>query len=250
MVKTVVFVFAAGKSSRMKSGKSKMLEHISHNGIVKPMVMHTVDLFSKMDFEIYLIIGFDGTEVQKVSNNSVKGVIRVCSDDGTDLCSTSAETLKKYSKDIMAIASQYDHVILCVGDQPFMQHETLYDFYNEHIKQKNGGTILLADLKGTPLESSTFTRVKQGVNQGGTNTFFFETPDKNGPFEGLSTLADVGVIALSRKALDFGIKNLDTNSVFGTIICHLTKGKFKIGKIEAKNDPYQFQNVNEKRINR
>lgn len=240
--KTAVFIFAAGKSSRMKTGKSKMLENVIRDGIEKPMILHSVETFKRMGFDVYLLIGFDGTNVKNATSSIATDFLRVSSDDGNDLKPTSSGTLQAFSKDIIVIAEKYDHVIMSVGDQPYMRQDTLMDFYKRHLMSKKDATILLANLRNTPLESATYTR----VTPIGNGIWSFFTPDKNDPFEGLSTLADVGVVVISNTALKYAIDKIDTNSVFGTIICHLAEGGFSAGKVEAY-DPYQFTNVNEKK---
>lgn len=244
--KDAAFIFAAGKSSRMGTGISKMREEVTRDGDKKPMLMHTVDIFKKMGLDVYILIGFDGTEVSKAVGNAISKAIRVSKDDGSDLppatAPTTAGSLKKVSNDIIQIMTGYDNIILSVGDQPFMRLETLKDFLERHKSSKKDASILLANIRNTPLEQSTSTRVVAISS----DAMVFFTPPKEGPFDGLSTLADVGVMAINKQAFEYGVSKLDEKNVFGTIMCCLSEGGFTIGKVDAQ-DPYQFMNVNEKK---
>jgi len=237
-------IFAAGKSSRMGTGGSKMLVEIERDGQKKPMIQYTTELLQALGVGAVVLVGYDGTAVSSsVLNTSKRNAmkcVRVSSDDGSDLEPNTAGHLKKYTKQILAELKDCDNILLCVGDQPFMQLETLRDFVSRHLDTKADASILLADVKDTPLEKSTSTR----VSVIGAGRMAFDTPPKGGPFEGYSSLMDAGVVLIRKPAFLQAVRKVKREDVFSKLLCFLPPRKDRINVVRALN-PYQFMNVNE-----
>jgi CTP:molybdopterin cytidylyltransferase MocA len=238
-------VFAAGKSTRMASGRSKMLEPVRRDGQEKAMLLHTTELLSQLGYEILVLVGYDGTAVSEriaqEGKGQVLGCLRVSQDDASDLEPCTAGHLKKYTEAIVADLNDADNLLFCVGDQPFMQLDTIRDFVQRHLDAQVDASILLTDVRGTPMERSTSTR----VSVIGSARLFFDTPPKDGPFESYSTLVDVGVVLMTRAAFLASVKEVVRTDVFSKLLCHLPPDHGRINTVRALN-PYQFINVNVK----
>lgn len=231
----------------MGTGTSKMLELIERDGAQKPMLQYTLDMLVNLAEQIIVLVGFDGTTVcemvgQRYGRSNVEiRCLRVSSDDGSDLEGNTAGTLKKFASQIAENIGDQDNLLFCVGDQPFMQLETVRDFVRRHLQQKADASILLSDVKNTPMECSTSTRVSL-IDAG---TMFFDTPPKEGPFDDYSTLVDVGLVLIKGAAFVAAAQAVDSGDVFSKLLCHLPRNADKIVTVRAVN-PYQFVNVNEK----
>jgi CTP:molybdopterin cytidylyltransferase MocA len=238
-------VFAAGKSMRMGTGQSKMLEPIERDGDNKPMLAHTIDILTALGYEVTVLVGYDGTAVSDMVCQAYYdydvSCLKVSQDDGSDLEPNTGGTLKKYAVAIADGMADDDDLLLCVGDQPFMQLETIRDFIKRHVASGAHASLLLSDVKNTPLERSTSTR----VSIIGSGPMFFDTPPKDGPFDGYSTLVDVGVAIMKKRAFVASVQKVNSADVFSKLLCHLPQDFDRISSVRAVN-PYQFMNVNEK----
>lgn len=242
--KVAAIIFAAGKSTRMATGRSKMLVEIERDGQKKPMILHTTDLLKALRIKTVVLIGYDGTAVsdtvRKSSEGNILTCLRVSKDDGSDLEPNTAGHLKKYTREIIQQINECENILLCVGDQPFVQLETFRDFVLRHFQSKADASILLTDIKNTPLEKSTSTR----VSQTDTGKLSLDTPPRGGPFEGYSSKIDVGIILVKKTCFLYAVKKVNREDIFSKLLCYLPPRKDKINTVTAWN-PYQFMNVNE-----
>lgn len=124
-------ILAAGKGTRMKSEKSKVVHEI----LGKAIVQYVVDALIKVPVrEIAVIVGEHNIdEVKKVLGDQVEYIIQK-EQKGTGHAVLSAESwLYKNNKD----------VFILVGDAPFISTEILQDLY-ELKKVKNYSCTLLS----------------------------------------------------------------------------------------------------------
>ena len=128
-------ILAAGKGTRMKSEKLKVLHKVAG----KHMLEYTLDAVSKLDTDnIYLIIGHQKEDVMKIVNN--KKVIFVEQDEqkgtGHAVLQTSSYLENKKS-----------HTIVLNADCPLITPETLNSLINYHLETNAGTTILTTELE-------------------------------------------------------------------------------------------------------
>jgi CTP:molybdopterin cytidylyltransferase MocA len=237
-------VFAGGKSTRMGTGRSKMLEQVERDGGKKPMLAHTIDLLTALGLDVTVMVGYDGTAVSEMLSKRYPSEkvnsLRVSQDDGSGLEPNTGGSLKKHALEVVEGLEDDDDLLFCVGDQPFMQLETVRDFIERHTRSSSQASILLADVRDTPMERSTSTR----VSLIGSGPMFFDTPPREGPFDGYSTLVDVGVVLIRKRAFAAAVEGIRATDVFSKLLCHLPRGSDRITCVRAVN-PYQFVNVNE-----
>ena len=154
-------VFAAGKSSRMGCEHSKMREYVLKNGVNAPMIHHTIGCINPQISNVIVLVGYDGTAVCKDIKQAFADVtcVRVCQNDATNLPKNSGGTLKKALKNVLPLIDQIDHIILSVGDQPFMLGETIDNLIERHCLSHNEISMLMSDSSGSPIMGSTSTRI-------------------------------------------------------------------------------------------
>lgn len=131
-------ILAAGKGTRMKSSRAKVLHEI----MGRPMLAYVLDTAERLESSgIYVIVGYQSKAVQEVfCDRQVKFVLQQ-EQLGTGhavLC--VAGELSGYSGDV---------VILC-GDVPFLKPETVRGLIEQHIARKAALSVLttIADEPG------------------------------------------------------------------------------------------------------
>ncbi len=126
-------ILAAGKGTRMKSGKAKVL----HEVFFKPMVQHVLDNVNRLAVtQCALIIGHQKEKVlQSLKQYSVTPVIQE-EQLGTGHAVLCAE---QECKDA-------DHVLILCGDTPLLKSETLEAFIQDHFSSQADITLLTTTL--------------------------------------------------------------------------------------------------------
>ncbi len=235
-------IFAAGKSTRMKAGRSKMIEPAIHDGVIKPMLAHTVDLYHGLGLKVIVLVGFDGDNVMSMLEQACPDTsvvfLRVAANDGSGLKDNTGGTLSKYAFEIDRLLSECEHVLLSVGDQPHMREQTIREFVGYYTEEGLDACILTAYARGTELEKCSSTRVNIVGGE-----LEFHTPPRGVPFnyQSYSSLLDVGVILIKRSLLTTAAQRLHPTDVFGLIVRHTSNP----GTFEEFKNPEQFLNINE-----
>lgn len=127
----VALVLAAGKGTRMKSDKSKLV----HKIYGKELVRRVVETAQKAGVDdIITVVGYKREQVQLVLGDSVKYAYQ---DEmlGTGHAVMQAE---KYLKD------KHGKIVVLNGDVPILRPETLKELIDKSIKNKEYATILTA----------------------------------------------------------------------------------------------------------
>lgn len=127
----VAVVLAAGKGTRMKSNKSKLV----HKIYGKELIKRVVESARKSDIEeVITVVGYKKEQVQIVLGDSVKYAYQ---DEmlGTGHAVLQAE---KYLKD------KHGKVVVLNGDVPIIRPETIKRLVQKSIKNKEYATLLTA----------------------------------------------------------------------------------------------------------
>lgn len=131
-----VIILAAGKGTRMKSDKAKVL----HNLLDKPMIMYVVE--TAVDVagnNIILVIGHDAENVRAV----VATQFDVCfayQDNQLGTGHAAKCALPYLPKDA-------EHVVVMCGDVPLVQAETIRQLISRHKADQNDVTVLTIKLE-------------------------------------------------------------------------------------------------------
>ncbi len=133
-MKKNAIVMAAGKGTRMKSDRPKVVQNV----LYKPIVSHIVDALKKADIEnIVVVVGYKAEEVEKVlENENVKFVYQ------TEQLGTGHAVLQA-----APVLENEDGITVVInGDAPLITEQTISDFIDQHIADKNDITAMTIDL--------------------------------------------------------------------------------------------------------
>ena len=129
-------VLAAGKGTRMKSEKAKVL----HEVFSAPMVTHVLDSLVSMDIEeIVIVSGHQHEEVEKSLRNYPVKFAYQKEQLGTGHAVLAAED---------ALGNKSGAVMVLCGDTPLIRTETLNEMVDSYLSQSSKLTVmttLLAD---------------------------------------------------------------------------------------------------------
>ena len=127
----IALVLAAGKGTRMKSEKSKLVHKIYGKELVKRVVETAKK--SVVD-EVITVVGYKKEQVQLVLGDSVKYAYQ------EEMLGTGHAVLQaeKYLKD------KNGKVVVLCGDVPILRPETLRNLINKSIENKEYATVLTA----------------------------------------------------------------------------------------------------------
>ncbi len=127
-LKINALILAAGKGTRMKSARAKVL----HEVFFKPMVHHVLDALQQTDInESVIIVGHQGQKVKESLASHTFSYVYQEEQLGTGhavLCAESA-------------CSSCDTIMILCGDTPLVRPNTLQDMINQH--KKNNAVLSL-----------------------------------------------------------------------------------------------------------
>lgn len=131
MGETIAIVMAAGKGTRMKSKKSKLVHQIYGKELVK----RAVENARKADInEIITVVGYQKEQVQAVLGDSVKYAIQ------DEMLGTGHAVMqaKKY------LQGKTGKVVILNGDVPILRPTTIKSLVEKSIERKEYATLLTA----------------------------------------------------------------------------------------------------------
>ena len=130
-MKVYAIVLAAGKGTRMKSDKPKVV----HEVLYKPMINHVVDELKALGVdETIVVVGHGADQVKAI----VDGVTFV---EQKEQLGTGHAVLQ--AKDVLA--DREGMTLVLNGDAPLIRKETLKEFMTYHQEHQNYATIMSAD---------------------------------------------------------------------------------------------------------
>lgn len=130
-MKVYAIVLAAGKGTRMKSDKPKVV----HEVLYKPMINHVVDELKALGVDETIVIVGHGAEQVKAIVDDVTFV------EQKEQLGTGHAVLQ--AKELLANREGMT-LVLC-GDAPLIRKETLQEFIAYHQENHNQATIMSAD---------------------------------------------------------------------------------------------------------
>ena len=133
MIKTAAIILAAGKGTRMKSDKPKVIFELAG----KPMINRVVETANKINSDlIAIVVGYKKEQVMDVvpKNDNIKFVEQVQQNGTGHAVMVTEEIFKHFDGDVF---------ILC-GDVPLLRHKTLEKIQEHHRKFNASCTVLTA----------------------------------------------------------------------------------------------------------
>ena len=219
----VVVVLAAGKGTRMKSDKAKVLHPVCD----RPMILHVVDTATQVaGKDIVIVVGNQSEEVKKVVSQEAEVVFALQQEQkGTGHAVKSAlPVLPGYST----------QVVILSGDVPLIKAATVNALLNVHINQKNDITVL-----GVRLENP-FGYGRIIVTNAGDVAKIVEEADATETQKQI-TIVNSGVYCVIRQFLEISLSQLRPdnrqNEIYLTDIVEVAKNHDKkIGLMICKDE--------------
>lgn len=129
----IVIIIAAGKGTRMKSDRPKVLQ-LLHG---KPIIKYVNDMAQKIKPDkIYVVVGFQKEKVKKVLKSENVEFVDQNEQMGTG---HAVMKVKPYIRDCD------DEILVLPGDVPFLLHSTINEIINSHRLHNSAITILTGE---------------------------------------------------------------------------------------------------------
>ncbi len=134
MTNTCAVILAAGEGKRMRSNKSKVLLEVQ----LKPMLGWVTDAIRKAGIEnLCAVTGHRREQVEAYLANS---------------CETVVQSERKGTGHAVMMAREFlerhhgGHVLICCGDAPFLDSDTIADAFSQHLENEASATVISAVL--------------------------------------------------------------------------------------------------------
>ncbi len=211
-----IVILAAGKGTRMKSEKAKVLHSVSG----RPMIMHVVETAVKVTGkEIIIVIGHQA--------ESVRSVVSEKADVKFALQKEQNGTGHAVQCALPELSDSCANVVILSGDVPLIKSITISDLITGHINNDNDVTVL-----GFCLENP-FGYGRIVVNKTGIIEKIVEEADADDKQKHIN-IVNSGIYCVKRPFLEFALSkvksNNNQNEIYLTDIVEIgTKEDKKIG---------------------
>lgn len=226
----VIVILAAGKGTRMKSDKAKVL----HTVCGRSMILHVVDTAVQVaGKKVVVVIGHQGDQVREVVSREVDVLFAIQKEQkGTGHAVKSAFPF---------LPEHATQIIILSGDVPLIKADTVNDLFQFHLARENDVTVL-----GVRLENPYgYGRII--FNEAGIVEKIVEEADATEPQKQLD-IVNSGIYCVERQFLALSLMNLQSNNkqneLYLTDIVEFARNhKNKIGLMICK-DSSEVQGVN------
>jgi bifunctional UDP-N-acetylglucosamine pyrophosphorylase/glucosamine-1-phosphate N-acetyltransferase len=142
-MKFAIVIMAAGKGTRLKSKRPKVLHEIGGKPLLAHVIAAAVSVVPAKD--VYVVVGHEAERVKNaVASTGVNFVLQT-EQRGTGHAIQSAQSA----------VEKYDDILVLSGDAPLIRKETIAGIRDFHLEQKAAMTILSA----SPADSHGYGRV-------------------------------------------------------------------------------------------
>src|SRR6266852_6495202 len=127
-----IAIMAAGKGTRLKSKRPKVLHEIGGRPLLEHVIRASAQIVPSTD--IFAIVGHEADSVRAAVKHTGVGFVLQAEQRGTGhavMCARSA-------------LQNYDHVLVLSGDVPLIRPETIRQLRDFHLQQRASMTILTA----------------------------------------------------------------------------------------------------------
>jgi len=192
---SVVVILAAGKGTRMKSEKAKVLHHISG----RPMIMYVVETAVQISGDnVVIVVGNQGKKVQEVVSQS------------SDVKFAYQEEQKGTGHAVMialpVLPEHCQHVVILSGDVPLIRAATIKQLVARHVEQHNEITILGVKL------NSPFGYGRIIMNKSGDVEKIVEEPDASETEKNIK-IVNSGIYCTNKRFLEISLNRINANNM-------------------------------------
>lgn len=188
-------VLAAGKSSRLKTGKSKLLEPLCG----KPMIQHSIDTLSQLSVPTTVVVGFQKDAIietlTKKTNKIPLSFIEQTEQKGTGHALMTSQS--SWSADTLLVMN---------GDMPLVTKNIIEQLYAKHQEQKAAFSFVTAH-NCDPIAAS-YGRVVQNE----TNIAIVEAKEFAGDISE-NCCINAGIYLINKKFLEESISLLTQSTI-------------------------------------
>lgn len=228
--RVAVIILAAGKGTRMKSERAKVL----HSVAGKPMILYIIDVAVRIaGNDVVVVIGTQAEQVRKLvsAHADVEFVVQA-SQLGTGHATMCA---------LPALGEHVEHVVILCGDVPLITTETLDLLIRTHISHNPMVTILGAEID----DPFGYGRLKQ--NADGTVERIVEQADATEEEKKIKTV-NTGIYCINRKFLKAALCRIGTdnaqNEMYLTDIVSIAAGEGKKIELMLCRDNSEMYGIN------
>ena len=120
-------VLAAGKSTRFRTGTSKLVKHICG----QELIVYPVKMLKKLGIPITLVVGYQAGDIKKILQERVDYPINYA--EQKEQLGTGHALLASQS------SWQADNILVINGDMPLMTHDVIQDLMDKHDGSNKAG---------------------------------------------------------------------------------------------------------------
>jgi bifunctional UDP-N-acetylglucosamine pyrophosphorylase/glucosamine-1-phosphate N-acetyltransferase len=199
--KLAVVIMAAGKGTRLKSGKAKVLHEIGG----KPLLAHVIAAASRVvaPGDIYVVVGHQAEKVRAAVAPSGVRFVEQAEQLGTGHAIQCARE---------AIAG-YENILVFSGDVPLIRPETIEGLWQFHQAQQAAMTILTA----SPADPTGYGRIVRRSARSAEVEAILEQKALAAHQQGLAEI-NSGIYAFRTGALLAHLEKLDANNANKEVI--------------------------------
>src|SRR3954462_9996419 len=198
MSRTAIAIMAAGKGTRLKSKRPKVLHEIGG----KPLLEHVIRAASQVvpPGQIVAIIGHDADQVRKAMQHTGVKFALQAEQRGTGHAVISAKEQ----------LDGFDEILVLSGDPPLISPATIRALLDFHHQQRAAMTILTA----VPRDASGYGRIQRASAKSPVVKAIIEQKALKGAQVKLGEI-NSGIYAFSAKELWGNVSKLTTKNVHG-----------------------------------
>jgi bifunctional UDP-N-acetylglucosamine pyrophosphorylase/glucosamine-1-phosphate N-acetyltransferase len=138
-----ILIMAAGKGTRLKSKRAKVLHEIGGRPLLKHVIAAAAQIVPPQD--IFVIVGHQAAQVEAAVRDTHVQFVQQTEQRGTGHAVQCAEQATR----------EYDHLLVLSGDVPLLKPETIAKLRDFHFAERAAMTILTA----APADPSGYGRV-------------------------------------------------------------------------------------------
>jgi UDP-N-acetylglucosamine diphosphorylase/glucosamine-1-phosphate N-acetyltransferase len=192
---SVVVILAAGKGTRMKSEKAKVLHHIFD----RPMIMYVVETAAQISGKnVVVVVGNQAEKVQEVVSQSA------------DVIFAFQEEQKGTGHAVMTampvLPESCQNVVILSGDVPLIKAATIKQLIVRHDEQHNEITILGVKL------NNPFGYGRIIINKFGDVEKIIEEPDASEIEKNINTV-NSGIYCVKKRFLEKSLFQIKSNNI-------------------------------------